>query len=54
MKIGQRIEFATGRAESGIGTVTAYNAETEIVHVRDDEDGSTWSGSVDHTTTFED
>ena len=54
MKIGQRIEYETGLGESGTGTVTAYNAETEIVQVKDDEDDSMWRGPVDRTTILQD
>ena len=49
MKLEERIEYQTGTAEFGIGKVTAYNAETEIVTVIDEDDGSTWRGPADLT-----
>jgi hypothetical protein len=52
LEIGQRIEFATGRCDSGIGLVTAYDPETEMVTVKDEDDGSEWTGLEDYTTVM--
>jgi hypothetical protein len=52
LEVGQRIEFATGRCDSGIGLVTVYNEETEMVTVVDEDDGTVWTGLEDYTTAF--
>eukprot|EP01034_Spumella_vulgaris_P032841 gene32841-40538_t len=50
MRIGTHVEYATGIAESGFGTVIDFDNDTEIVTVMDDDDGSTWRGPLDHAT----
>lgn len=53
MQIGERIEYRTGWADSGIGIVVAYNEETETVVVKDEDDGSIWRGPADLTTSLD-
>lgn len=53
MRIGTHVEYETGIAESSLGSVSDYNDETEIVTVKDDDDGSTWSGPVDRCNPLE-
>lgn len=50
LKIDDRVEYQTGIAEFGIGRVAAYDHETEIVTVTDEDDGSTWRGPADLAT----
>lgn len=50
MNIKSQVAYQTGIAEFGIGEVIAYNQDTEIVTVVDEDDGSTWRGPVDLTT----
>lgn len=50
MEVGDRVEYQTGIAEFGVGDVTAYDPQTEIVKVADVEDGSIWNGPADLTT----
>ncbi len=54
MHIGQRVEYATGIAESGISTVCRVNEETDLVTVKDEDDGSTWRGPADLVTPLDD
>lgn len=50
MEIGTHVEYQTGIAESGFGTVIRFDEDTEIVTVIDDDDGSTWCGPIDLAT----
>lgn len=49
MKVGDRVEYQTGVGSSGIGRVIAYDPETEVVTVKDEDDGTTWRGLEDYT-----
>lgn len=53
MNIGTKVEFQIGRGSYGIGTVVAFNDQTEIVTVKDSDDGSDWIGPADYATTLE-
>ena len=44
MQIGSRTEYQRRRAEFGIGTVVSFDAETEAVTVKDEDDDSIWTG----------
>lgn len=48
MQLNQRVEYQVGRGESGFGRVVGIDEATERVTVCDEEDGSMWSGSMDH------
>lgn len=50
MNIGNLVEYQTDVASWGIGRVVAYDEETEMVTVQDEDDGSTWRGPADYTT----
>ncbi len=50
MEPGTHVEYETGIAEYGIGFVTHFNEQTEMVTVTDEEDGSTWRGPLDRVT----
>lgn len=50
MREGTYVEYQTGHAEWGSGTVTKFDEQTQMLTVRDD-DGSEWIGPVDLATT---
>ena len=50
MEIGNRVEYQTGWGEYSIGVVSAYDEKTEILTVKNEDDGSTWSGPADYAT----
>ena len=52
MQIGTHVEYQTDPAQWGHGHVTDFNEMTEIVTVKDEEDGSIWLGPVDFTTVI--
>jgi len=54
MELGTLVEYETGPGSSGIGFVSAYEEQTEIVTVVDEDDGSTWRGPLDKTSVVED
>lgn len=50
MKLGTHVEYETGIAEYGIGFVSHFDEQTEMVTVTDEDDGSIWRGSADLVT----
>lgn len=50
MEPGTHVEYQTGIAEYGIGIVTNFDEETEMVTVTDDDDGTVWCGPADLAT----
>ena len=44
MQTGIRVEYQTGYAESAYGVVLAYDEETDVLTVRDEDDGTVWAG----------
>lgn len=52
MQIGIRVEYQTGAFESGNGIVTSFNDETDIVTVKDENDGTVWRGPADLATAL--
>lgn len=54
MKIGGLVEYQVDFASWGIGRVVAYDDDTEIVTVKDEDDGTTWRGLADHTEPADD
>lgn len=53
MKVGNPIEYQVGIASWGIGHVVAYDENTEIVTVKDEDDGTAWRGLADQTEPAE-
>jgi hypothetical protein len=54
MNIGDLVEYQVDLCSWGIGRVVAYDEETEVVTVRDEDDGTTWHGLADHALLVED
>lgn len=52
--LDQRVEYQVGRGESGIGHVIAIDEDSEQITVRDEDDGSIWTGSMDHAQACSD
>lgn len=46
--IGYPVTYRTDIASEGQGIVTAFDLATETVTVLDDDDGTTWAGSLEH------
>lgn len=49
MNVGDVIECQVDVASWGIGRVIAYDDETELVTVQDEDDGTNWRGPADLT-----
>ncbi|RAR49562.1 UNVERIFIED_CONTAM: hypothetical protein C7454_12539 [Acidovorax defluvii] len=47
------VEYDCGPGCSSFGQVIAANEETEIVKVRDLEDGSVWQGQMEHARVLD-
>lgn len=45
---GHPVFYRTDLCSEGCGVVIAFDPATERLKVRDDEDGSTWAGSLEH------
>lgn len=52
--IGYPVLFQTGTTSFGQGTVSAYDPETDMVTVIDEDDGSVWRGSAEKIEHCED
>ena len=50
MEIGIKVEYETGIGAIGIGEVMEFDEETEMLTVRDSDDGSAWRGPFDRAT----
>lgn len=53
MMVDQRIPYATGVADWGVGIVIEYDDDTEIVKVQDEEDRTLWRGPSDMTESLD-
>lgn len=51
MKIGTRVEYHTAPGCSGFGRITAIDEESEVITVKDEDDGSNWTGPMDKAET---
>lgn len=47
MEVGQIVEFETDHGSAGEGVITAIDHETETLTVKDLQDGSIWTGTMD-------
>jgi hypothetical protein len=50
MKPNDLVEFQTAAGSFGTGRVVEYDEETEVVTVRDVDDGSLWRGPEEMTS----
>ena len=50
MKIGDTVEYRVDLADWHEGVIVDVDHDSERVVVRDTDDGSTWSGSMDHVS----
>lgn len=53
MKVGNLVQYQVDVASWGIGHVVAYDEDTEIVTVKDEDDGTVWRGLADYTAQVE-